>query len=87
MASTVTGIRFKFRSTRDLITRVVPNIDSHGNEVVSKLNLTEIVTKSHKITEIYELTHRSHLLPYEGLLFTVSYFTDQALQRCLIAVD
>jgi hypothetical protein len=34
---------------------VVPNTDSHSNEVVDKLTLTEIVNQSHKITEIYEV--------------------------------
>jgi hypothetical protein len=87
MAFTVAGIKFKFRSTGDLTARVVPNIDSHGSEVVGKLNLTEIVTKSHKITEIYELTHGSHLLPYRASLFTMSYFRGEAVERCLIALD
>jgi len=30
----------------------VPNTESHSNEVVDKLTLIEIVTQSHKITEI-----------------------------------
>jgi hypothetical protein len=57
----------------------VPNTDSQSNEVVDKLTLTEIVTQSHKITEIYELAHESHLLPHGAPLFSVSYFTGQAI--------
>ena len=57
----------------------MPNTDSHNNEVVDKLTLTEIVTQSHKITEIYDLARGSHLLPYGASLFRVSNFTDQAI--------
>jgi len=46
---------------------------------VDKLTLTEIVIQSHKITEIYESAHGSHLLPYGASLFIVSYFTGQSI--------
>jgi hypothetical protein len=85
----VAGIEFKFHSTRQLVTGMTPNTDDHAREVLNKSNLTEIVTRSHKITEMYDVACglRVHLLPCGLPLFTVSYFTGKVVRRSLVGTD